>query len=62
MSCLYVPVHRFKDRTWILGYELLNEPWTGDVYMDASLILPGNAGSQLLEPFYNQASDAIRAV
>ena len=38
----------------MLGYELMNEPWTGDVYEDASLILPGNAGSQLLEPFFNR--------
>jgi endoglycosylceramidase len=46
----------------VLGYELLNEPWTGDVYSDASLILPGNAGHHLLEPFFNRASQAIRAV
>jgi hypothetical protein len=56
------PSSRFGGRSWILGYELLNEPWTGDVFMDASLILPGNAGGQLLEPFFNRASDAIRAV
>jgi hypothetical protein len=55
-------VIRFKDRSSVLGYELLNEPWTGDVYADASLILPGIAGQHLLEPFFNRASSAIRAV
>jgi hypothetical protein len=55
-------VIRFKDRSSVLGYELLNEPWTGDVYADASLILPGIAGQHLLEPFFNRASQAIRAV
>eukprot|EP00090_Calanus_glacialis_P022185 TRINITY_DN34234_c0_g1_i1.p1 TRINITY_DN34234_c0_g1~~TRINITY_DN34234_c0_g1_i1.p1 ORF type:complete len:569 (-),score=125.49 TRINITY_DN34234_c0_g1_i1:70-1554(-) len=51
---------RFKNDPAILGYELMNEPWTGDLYQDASLILPGNAGFELLEPFFNAASDAIR--
>ena len=32
------------------------------VKKDASLILPGNAGFKLLEPFFNAASDAIREV
>ena len=53
---------RFKEMPEILGYELLNEPWTGDIFQDLSLLLPGNAGHQLLEPFFNAASDAIREV
>merc|ERR1712227_1025125 len=53
---------RFKDMPEILGYELLNEPWTGDFFDDLSLLLPGNAGHQMLEPFFNAASDAIREV
>merc|ERR1712227_1025544 len=53
---------RFKDMPEILGYEFMNEPWTGDVFEDLSLLLPGNAGSRLLEPFYNAASDAVRQV
>jgi len=53
---------RFKNNTAILGYELMNEPWTGDIYQDPSLLLPGNAGYNLLEPFFNRANDAIRSV
>merc|ERR1719481_1515601 len=53
---------RFKDDNAVLGYELMNEPWTGDLYQDASLILPGNAGYELLEPFYTAAHEAIREV
>merc|ERR1719167_559499 len=40
----------------------MNEPWTGDIYQDASLLLPGNAGSKLLEPFFNRANQALRTV
>merc|ERR1719410_1787799 len=53
---------RFRNMPEILGYELLNEPWTGDFYQDLSILLPGNAGYELLEPFFNAASDTIRAV
>jgi len=53
---------RFRNNPAILGYELMNEPWTGDIFSDASIILPGNAGYELLEPFFNAASDAIREV
>ena len=32
---------RFRGDPNILGYELLNEPWSGDIYADTSLLLPG---------------------
>ncbi len=41
----------------ILGYELMNEPWTGDIYQDLNLLLPGNAGGKLLEPFFNRYTE-----
>ena len=53
---------RFKGMPEILGYELLNEPWTGDFYEDFSILLPGNAGHELLEPFFNSAHEAVREV
>jgi len=53
---------RFAGNPSILGYELLNEPWGGDIYSDASLLLPGNAGYSMLQPFYEAASEAIREV
>jgi len=53
---------RFKGDPNILGYELLNEPWTGDFFDDYSLLLPGNTGYTLLQPFSEAASDGIREV
>jgi len=53
---------RFKGNPNILGYELLNEPWSGDIYRDTSLLLPGNAGFLHLQPFFEAASAAIREV
>jgi len=53
---------RFRDMSAVLGYELMNEPWTGNFYEDLSVLLPGNAGHELLEPFFNATSDAIREV
>ncbi len=32
----------FKDKP-ILGYEIINEPWCGDMYANPTLLLPGNA-------------------
>ena len=32
---------RFRGNPNILAYELLNEPWSGDIYADTSLLLPG---------------------
>ena len=50
----------FKKHSNILGYELLNEPWAGNIYDDVSVLLPGNAGSRNLVPMYEKISNAIR--
>jgi endoglycosylceramidase len=44
----------FKDENGLLGYELMNEPWAGDVVADLSLALPGVAGRENLEPLYQK--------
>ena len=53
---------RFKDEPSVLGYELINEPWPGDVYSDPLLFLPGEAGAKSLQPAYDQVVAAIREV
>ena len=52
----------FKNKRGIIGYEIINEPWAGDIYTQPDLLLPGHAGSKNLQPFYDIMSDAIRSV
>eukprot|EP01126_Amoeba_proteus_P055817 TRINITY_DN6951_c0_g2_i3.p1 TRINITY_DN6951_c0_g2~~TRINITY_DN6951_c0_g2_i3.p1 ORF type:complete len:466 (-),score=64.19 TRINITY_DN6951_c0_g2_i3:49-1446(-) len=51
---------RWKGNTNVIGYELINEPFAGDIYKDPLLLLPGNAGRWNLQPFYAFLSSAIR--
>jgi endoglycosylceramidase len=52
----------FKDSPNVLGYELINEPWAGDVYEDPRRLLPGVAESKYLQPLYEHLHKAIRGV
>lgn len=45
----------------LLGYELINEPWAGDVIGNPLLLVPGVADKQNLQPFYVNATAAVRA-
>ena len=45
----------------LLGMELLNEPWAGDVLADPLLLVPGVADRANLQPFYERVAAAIRA-
>ena len=53
---------RFRGNPSVLGYELMNEPWAGDVYHDPLLFLPGVAGNKSLAPAYDVVAEAIRNV
>ena len=52
--------HTFKDETYVLGYEIINEPWAGDIYSDPRRIFTAESSS--LVPFYDTVHDAIRSV
>jgi endoglycosylceramidase len=53
----------FKNYTNVLGYDLINEPWMGDIYSDPKLILEyGYADHTNLQPMYIKLSNAIRTV
>jgi len=45
-----------------LGYELMNEPWAGDVYANPKNLLPHYAEEKYLQPMYEYIHKAIRTV
>ncbi|XP_046846995.1 endoglycoceramidase-like [Xenia sp. Carnegie-2017] len=52
----------FKFYTNVLGYELINEPWPGDIYKNPFLLEPTVADKQYLSPVYDNLAKAIRTV
>jgi endoglycosylceramidase len=54
---------RFRDRRYVMGYDLLNEPWPGNAFLTcANLLGCPLFESQTLAPFSERVIDAIRAV
>ena len=52
----------FNDIISVIGYELINEPWIGDLFKHPSLIDPVIADVENLSPVYQKLSSAIREV
>lgn len=50
----------FKGHQHVLGYELINEPWAGDIYLDPKLLEPGHADLKNLQPMYEKLNKVIR--
>ena len=50
---------RFAKYPLMLGYELINEPWAGDVYEDLLIALPFKAYRQNLQPLYDKLAAVI---
>ncbi len=52
----------FKNEDYVIGYELMNEPWAGDVLGNPLLLIPSVADKWNLEPFYDRVQKKIREV
>lgn len=50
----------FKDYDNVIGYEIINEPWVGNLYEKPSRLLFG--GDENLYPFYKRVHDKIREI
>ncbi|XP_023338628.1 endoglycoceramidase [Eurytemora carolleeae] len=51
---------RFSENEYILGYEIMNEPWCGNTYEEPELLIPGVADNRYLQPMYDAVNDRIR--
>ncbi len=63
VQMLQAVAQKVANNPWILGYEIMNEPWPGN---DWSLCVNGTGCPTLdkteLDPFYKKAAYAIRAI
>ncbi|KAL2634602.1 hypothetical protein R1flu_006081 [Riccia fluitans] len=57
-----VVAEAFKDEPGIMGYELMNEPWPGDIFRNPLLLLPGVADFKNLAGLFDKLQAAIRSV
>lgn len=57
-------VQRFKDQPYVLGYELMNEPWPGATWQPCTdnATTCAQMEQNLLAPFYRKATDAVRTI
>jgi endoglycosylceramidase len=51
-----------NSRNAILGYELINEPYAGDIFKHPALLVPSVADKVRLQPAYDSLASAIRSV
>ena len=55
-----VLAQRFRNNPYILGYDLFNEPWAGNLWKDLLLLDPGFADLHVLQELYQDLHTAIR--
>lgn len=53
---------KFSKSANVLGYELINEPWAGDVFEDPKRLLPKVTEKTYLAPMYESLHKSIRTV
>lgn len=51
---------RFANNKYVLGYEIMNEPWCGDIFEDPTLLFPGVADRLNLQPVNDRVNQEIR--
>ena len=52
----------FKDNPYVIAYELINEPWPGNLYRNPLVMVPGPSDYILMQHAYDYLSHEIRKV
>ena len=52
-------LYLWNSNPYILGYELINEPFPGNFFRDPLILLPSEAGKQNLQPFYDKVRQSL---
>lgn len=52
----------FKGNRYVIGYELMNEPWPGDMYENPLVMVPTLSEKYNLQRAYDRIATAIRSV
>ena len=56
-----VVAERFKDNEYVLGYDIINEPFAANLQKDSTLFFDQSKfDREVLTPFYERAVDVIR--
>jgi len=50
----------FQPYDTVLGYDLLNEPWPGNIWTDSQVLQPGYTDKTYVQPLYQSLNTVIR--
>ena len=53
---------KFKGRKNVLGYDLWNEPWASNLWVDIKSLIPGYVDNHILLDFYSKIDEGISQV
>ena len=57
-----VVAQKFKGRKNVIGYDIWNEPWPGNLWSDLKSLWPGHSDDEEVTPFYQIVDNAISKV